>query len=203
MAVKDPRIDAYIAGAPDYAQPVLHELRARIHRHCPQVEEAIKWRSPYFLCDGMLGGMAAFKHYCSFGFWREKALLETIEPRLKDTLARLGRFNHIEALPADSEFGELIQAALRLNRQPSSRPSARKPAQPRPVEVPAELAAALRSHALARATFEAFSPSHQREYCEWIAEAKRPETRERRLKQALEWLAEGKSRNWKYERCNS
>ena len=63
---------------------------------------------------------------------------------------------------------------------------------------PPDLAAALKKNAQARATFDGFSPSHKKEYIEWIVEAKRDETRQRRLSQAIEMLAEGKTRNWKY-----
>ena len=67
--------------------------------------------------------------------------------------------------------------------------------------IPPEFAAALSANPAARAALEGFSPSHRREYVEWISEAKRPETRDKRIAQAIEWLADGKKRNWKYENC--
>jgi hypothetical protein len=70
----------------------------------------------------------------------------------------------------------------------------------KPVKVHPELKTALAKNRKARETFEGFSPSHRREYVEWIAEAKGDDTRKRRIATAIEWLSEGKPRNWKYMR---
>jgi len=68
------------------------------------------------------------------------------------------------------------------------------------LKAPAFMLAAIRKDRKAHAAFEAFSPSCKREYIEWITDAKTDETRNRRLATAVQWMAEGKSRNWKYQR---
>ena len=67
--------------------------------------------------------------------------------------------------------------------------------------MPDYFSAALDKNKKALATFEGFSYSHKKEYVEWITEAKQEETRARRMKTTLEWLAQGKARNWKYANC--
>lgn len=198
MGKFDPRVDAYIARSAPFAQSILTWLRETIHKACPEVEEAIKWGMPYFTYRGMLAGMAAFKSHCALGFWRWQDLGGA--DANSDAMGQFGRITAIEDLPSKAELTKLIKRAMVLNES-GSRKVARKSATPRPApQSPPDLDAALRKNAPARAAYQRLSPSHQREYVEWLEEAKRDETRKRRLATTIEWLSEGKSRNWKYER---
>jgi uncharacterized protein YdeI (YjbR/CyaY-like superfamily) len=198
MGTKDPRVDAYIANAAPFAKPVLEHFRQVVHGACPDVEETVRWGFPHFDAQGMLCSMASFKAHCAFGF-HKAALLFADSPAKGGAMGQLGRVASVSDLPPKRELVRLLKAARALNAEGVS--AARPKAAPKgAVEVPEDLAAALRRSAKARATFEGLPPGHRREYVEWVVEAKRDETRRRRLAQAIEWLAEGKSRNWKYER---
>lgn len=195
---RDARVDAYIERAAAFAQPVLHELRARLHAVCPGLCETIKWGAPAFEHHGLLAGMAAFKKHCAFGFWKND-LLVAESAAWKQMSERLGRLTAVEDLPGKREFQRLLKRAMELNES-GVKVAREKKAKPAVVMHP-ELARALAASAKARQQFAAFSPSKQREYLEWIADAKAEATRQRRVEQAVEWIAEGKGRNWKYERC--
>lgn len=197
MGSRDPRVDAYIAKSREFARPILTHIRDVVHAACPEVEEAMKWSMPHFMYHGMLCGMAAFREHCSLGFWKA-ALLMKEDARSRDAMGQFGCIRSVDDLPSRTTLTRYVKAAMRLNETGETVPRRAKPA--RPVRVPTELRAALTRHPEARAAFERFSPSHRREYAEWILEAKRPETRERRVATAIEWIAEGKSRNWKYVR---
>lgn len=201
MSVHDPRVDAYIAKSADFAQPILQHLRSLVHEACPQVQESIKWGAPSFGYAGsILCGMAAFKHHVSFGFWKHALVMgEGIE---RDGMGSFGKMASLSDVPSKKTMGSLIRKAMRLNEQGVKTPAARKSAGPRvPLETPPDLLVALNRNGKAKATFDAFSPSARREYVEWVGEAKRDETRQRRIAQAVEWMAEGKQRNWKYQNC--
>jgi uncharacterized protein YdeI (YjbR/CyaY-like superfamily) len=201
MGNRDPRIDAYIANAAGFAQPILERLRAIVHEACPDVEETLKWSSPSFLhAGGILCGMAAFKQHASFGFWKHALVVGEEVPR--HGMGSFGKLTSLKDLPPKKELVALIRKAMRLNEEGVKTPGVRKASTPKPPPVaPDDLAAALKKNRQARTTFEGFSPSQQREYVDWITEAKRDETRQKRLTQAIEWLAEGKQRNWKYMNC--
>lgn len=199
MATRDPRIDAYIAQAADFARPILIRLRDVVHAACPDVEETLKWSHPSFGYRGLLCGMAAFKAHAAFGFWKH-ALVVGDAGKPSEAMGDLGRLTSIADLPSKAVLVRWVRRAMTLNERGVT--AVKKQSAPRPaIRTPKELTAALAKHPKARATFQAFSPSHRREYVEWIAEAKRPETKERRLATTIEWLADGKSRNWKYEGC--
>lgn len=202
MVTNDPRIDAYIAKSPEFARPILTYLREVVHQGCPAVVETIKWGTPTFDHMGIMVGMAAFKQHCVFGFWKAPLLMLDGKPLSKEMESGAGQFGkltRIEDLPARGKLLKLVKDAAKLNESGIS--IQRKPkAAPKPVHVAADLTKALQKRAKARAVFEALSPSHRREYVEWIVEAKTEETRQRRLNTALEWLSEGKPRNWKYVR---
>ena len=193
MATKDPRVDAYIAKAGDFAKPILKEIRARVHDACPACEETMKWSSPSFQYKGMLCGMGAFKEHCMFGFWKAELVVGGSNPH--------ARFRHLTSmadLPTKKEMAALIHKAMALNDDGIA--LARAPREKKPAaRIPADLAAALKKSKKASSAFDAFSPSHKREYVEWITEAKRDETRQQRIQTAIKWIAEGKSRNWTYE----
>lgn len=198
MGSRDPRVDAYIARSADFARPILIYLRDRVHEHCPQVEESIKWGSPHFLYRGMLCNMAAFKQHCTFGFWRGALFVD--DASHGQAMGQFGRITSLDEAPGGQRLGDYIRGAMALNESGTQH---RRPAgdvKSRPAdEIPADLAAALENDTRAAAVFDAFSPSHRREYIEWISEAKRAQTRAKRLAQTLEWLAQGKPRNWKYQ----
>ena len=203
MATTDKRVDAYIAKSAPFAQPILRELRARVHAACPNAEETIKWGFPNFVYEGaLLCNMASFKAHCAFGFWKGKLLREAGLEVSDEAMGQMGRIASVKDLPGKSEFRRLVKAAMKLNEEPTrvARPVT-KPGTRKPIPVPADFTAALAKNARARKAFEAFAPSHRREYLEWITEAKRVETREKRIAQAVEWIAEGKQRNWKYQDC--
>jgi len=199
MAAKDPRVDAYIAESPAFARPVLKHLRKLIHQGCPAAVETIKWGSPFFDYQGLLCGFAAFKAHCSLFFWRDIDVGRWL-PKTNNGAAGMGQFGKITSLadlPKDSVLLACVRGAVEQREAPASKiKRARKPGKELPV--PADLKKALAANARAAATFANFPPSHRWEYINWITEAKRPETREKRLATTIEWLTEGKSQNWKY-----
>jgi uncharacterized protein YdeI (YjbR/CyaY-like superfamily) len=205
----NPRIDAYIAKSQTFAQPILIHIRELVHKAVPNVEETIKWSRPFFELKGViLGNMSAFKEHCSFGFWGEEigAVLREANVIQDGGMGSLGRITTLKDMPSDKEMlGFLKQAAAFIETGNYTSPIAArnkvvKAPKPAP-EAPAELTQALKTNKAAGKVFANFSPSCQREYLEWIAEAKRPETRDKRIAQAIEWMAEGKQRNWKYQNC--
>lgn len=197
MPSRDPRVDAYIGESADFARPILAEIRARVHVACPQVEETIKWGMPSFThAGGILCGMAAFKRHVSFGYWKHVLVMGQAE---RDGMGSYGKMSTLADLPSKARMQADLKKAMRLNED-GVKPQ-RRSAAPRPeLVVPDDLAAALGEHRSAKAAFDGFAPSHRREYIDWIIEAKREETRARRIAQAIGWLDEGKRRNWKYER---
>ena len=198
MGTRDPRIDAYIASSAEFAQPILEHLRRTVHEGCPKVVETMKWSFPHFMHEGMLCSMASFKAHCAFGFWKATLVLGD-DAAGREAMGNFGRIETLADLPPKKTLVSLVKKAARLNED-GVKPAARA-RKPRPeAKVPDDLVAALARNRKARATFEQFSPSQQREYVEWIVGAKREETRERRLATTLEWLAEGKSMNWKYQK---
>jgi uncharacterized protein YdeI (YjbR/CyaY-like superfamily) len=205
----NPKVDAYIAKAAPFAQPVLTHLRELIHKACPDAVEEMKWSRPFFLHGGViLCNVSAFKEHCSFGFWgAEMGKMLREDGMLQDGgMGSLGKITSVKDLPAEKKLigyvrqaSKFIDAGLGDNRITVAR---RVVKAPKPVlETPAEFAAELKKNKAAGKIFEAFSPSCKREYVEWIADAKREETRERRIVQAVEWISEGKQRNWKYQNC--
>lgn len=196
MARRDPRVTAYIAQSAPFARPILRHLRAVVHEACPEVEEALKWGMPAFLHHGLLCGMAAFKAHATFGLWRSREVLGVQGDR--DAMGSYGRITAVADLPARRTLLAQVRKAAAVNEAGPRRvaPRRRKPA---PV-TPPDLRAALSRNARAKAAWERFPPGHRREYIEWITEAKQPETRARRLATTVAWVAQGKGRNWKYQR---
>lgn len=198
MVTTDPRVDAYIAAAPDYSRPILTELRARVHAACPDVAETIKWRTPTFEANGLLGGMAAFKSYCSFGFWKEKLLRD--DAALRGIVEQVGKVAAVGELPSKAAFAKALKRAAELNASGAKVPKAKSKPKP-PIAMHPAFKRALAAAKPAQKHFDAFPPSSRREYLEWIADAKQEATRARRIEQAVEWIGDGKRRNWKYENC--
>ena len=199
MGPRDDRVDAYIARSADFARPILAHLRALVHDTCPDVTETIKWGFPHFEHHGVLCSMASFKAHCGFGFWHaEMRSLADARPGTDAAMGQFGRITTLGDLQKDTKLAALIRKAAALNaggiksvRAPSAKPKA-------PLDVPEDLAAALRKNRGALAHFSAMSASHRREYIEWLVDAKRDETRRKRLATAVEWISEGKSKEWKY-----
>lgn len=199
MSSLDSPIDAYIAKSASFAQPILERLRKVVHAACPNVEETLKWGMPHFLYEGrILCSMAAFKQHCTFGFWDGAAVVS--KPADEQAMGSFGRIASLADLPSDAMLRRYIKQAVAL-RDSGQTPRRKKSSKKPPLKVPSYFKQALRTNQRALETFENLSPSHRREYVEWVSEAKQEATRERRLAQALTWLAEGKRRNWKYENC--
>jgi uncharacterized protein YdeI (YjbR/CyaY-like superfamily) len=201
MAARDPRIDAYIARSADFARPILTQIRETVHAACPDVEETMKWSHPHFMYKGMLCGMAAFKEHCNFGFWKGSLIVAADGNRGTDALSQFSQIRKVADLPSRKVLAGYVKQAMKLNEEGAKAPARAKPKVKKELVVPEILTSALRKNTKARAAFEAFSPSHRKEYVEWITEAKTEATRDRRLATAIEWMAEGKPRNWKYMNC--
>lgn len=195
----DSRIDSYIENSAPFARPILLRLREIVHTACPDMQEAIKWGMPAFLRDGrILANMAAFKGHAVFGVWHGS---EAEKPMLKSgtAMGSLGRLTSLDDLPDEATLAAMIRAAMiAIDHGATGRRTSK--ARPEPV-VPDDFAAALAENGPAKKLFDGFAPSHRREYVEWIVSAKRQETRTRRIVQAVQWIAEGKKRHWKYENC--
>lgn len=193
---KNPQIDAYIAKQRDFARPILEHLREVVHAACPEVTEVLKWGCPSFEYHGLLYGMAAFKAHCRFILWKWQLI--DLQGSPSDDEGSFGKITSVKDLPSKKVLIGYIKKAMKLNEEgvKAPRTARAKPELP----VPKGLAAALKRNLAAKKTWDNFSPSHRREYIEWITEAKTDATREKRLATTLEQLAEGRSRNWKYER---
>jgi len=204
MATKNKAIDTYISKSQDFAKPILSHLRDLVHITCPDVEEKMKWNFPHFDYKGeMMCSMAAFKQHAVFGFWKaalmkDPALLETAKSEV--AMGHLGRITSLKELPADKKIIAWIKEAMELNDKGIKLPSKPKATDKKEITVPEYFEKVLVKNKKASATFNAFSYSHKKEYIEWVTEAKTEETRNKRMVQAIEMMAEGKSRNWKYAR---
>ncbi len=200
MPATDPRIDAYIKKSAPFAQPILQHLREIVHKACPQVQETVKWGFPHFEYKGILCSMAAFKQHCSFGFWKaslmkdDKKVLRVAD---KHSMGHFDKLTTLKDLPSDKILIAYIKEAASLNEMEVKLPSKPRPVK-KDVETPPELLTALKKNKSALKAFEDFSPSHRREYIEWITEAKTEATRDKRIQTTIEWLTEGKNLHWKY-----
>jgi len=205
--VRNPKIDEYIAKSQPFARPILTHVRDLLHQACPEVEETMKWSQPFFIYQGcILCNMAGFKAHCSFHFWGKEisAALGQVKATDGENLASFGRIATLADLPPDEQMlSWMRQAAAFIDSGQYTSPMAARPKKAREelAELPPSFAAALQKNKKASKVFEAFSPSCKREYIEWVTEAKRPETRDKRIATAVEWIAEGKQRNWKYQSC--
>ncbi len=197
----DERVDAYIERQADFARPILQHLRAAVHDACPEAEETLKWSAPAFMYKGeILAMMAAFKQHAAFNFWRGTQVTGETGKQEK-AMGQFGRMATLGDVPDAETFAALVRKAMALADSGVKPPQKKKGEAKAPAETPDDLRKALAADPRAAATFEAFSPSSRREYVEWVIEAKQPATRERRIAQAVEWMAEGKKRNWKYDKC--
>ncbi len=199
MATIDKRVDAYIEKARPFAQPILIRIRRAVHAGCPTASETIKWGMPAFEHKGPLAGMAAFKAHCTLGFWKASLMKSVPKGKGGEAMGHFGRFESIADVPSEAALVKMVKEATALNEAGVKVP--RRGATPKPPPTaPAYLVAALKKNRAAIAAWRSFPPSHQREYIQWITEAKTAETRTRRLDTAVAWIGDGKGRNWKYER---
>ena len=196
MPKTDKQIDAYIAKAPEYARPILTHLRAIAHEAVPDVEETLKWSAPAYMHNGILMITAAFKEYCGVNFWKGSLFLPGGGE--KGSAGDIGKIAKLSDLPSKKTLIGYLRKAAELNAEGTPSPK-RAPKPKVELETPDYFVTALKKNKKAHAAFEAFPPSHKREYVQWIADAKTDATREKRILQALEWIGEGKSRNWKYQ----
>ena len=200
----NPKFDAYINNSQSFAQPILTHLRDLVHKACPEVEEEMKWSRPFFLLNGViLCNIAAFKEHCSVGIWGHEMqqILNADGVKFEGSMGTFGRITSLGDLPSDKVLLGYFRQAATFVASGQRTKSYERPHRVAKVrsEPPAEFTAALKKNRVAARTFAGFNPSCQREYADWIAEAKRPETRERRSAQAVEWIAEGKQRHWRYQ----
>ena len=197
MPTPGPRSGAYIAQSADFARPLLAHIREGVHAACPEAEETLKWGMPSFTWRGkILCGMAAFKQHMTLWFWQGREIVA--EGKGGEAMGQFGRITRKSELPGKRELAGYVKQAMARVESGATQPPKKKPAPKADLPVPDDLAAALRRNAKARATFEGLAPGYRRDYIEWIVEAKREDTRQRRIAQTVEWLAEGKTRNWKY-----
>jgi uncharacterized protein YdeI (YjbR/CyaY-like superfamily) len=195
MPKTDERIDAYIAAAGEFARPIATKIREAVHAGCPDCEETMKWGQPTFVHGGkILCGFGAFKAHVRLHFWKGGLVGQGADP---DEWGRLHRLTAVSDLPSKKVLAGYVKKAVAASELVETKP--KRTAKPKqPAAIPDDLMAAMRKNKKALAGFEALSPSHKREYVEWITEAKASETRARRIAQTVEWTAQGKSRNWKY-----
>ena len=207
MGKHDARIDAYISKSADFAKPILEHLRELVHTTCPDVEETWKWSFPIFMHRGaILCNMAAFKKHCAFGFWKASIMQDPdniLSVTDREGMGHMGKIESLKDLPKDTVLKKYIKAAMKLNEEGVKLPPRPKPTEKEKneLQIPAYFTKELKKNKAAEKLFNSFSYSHKKEYIEWFEEAKTEPTRDKRVAQALEWIVEGKSRNWKYMNC--
>ena len=194
---RDPRIDEYIGKQAEFARPILAHIRETLHE-AGEIEESIKWSMPAFLYKGRpLANMAAFKAHAVMGFWQGQQLREG--EAKNGAMGEFGRLTKVEDLPDRAALIDTTRKAMALIDE-GVKPVRNKTVK-EPIAMPDDLAQALAANAAAQSTYDGFPPSAQRDYLQWVVESKRPETRAKRIAQAVEWMGEGKRRHWKYESC--
>ena len=204
MAKKEKLIDAYISKSADFAKPILLHIRQLVHKTCPDVEEKMKWSFPHFDYRGeMMCSMAAFKQHAVFGFWKAALMKDPVlieNARSEVAMGHLGKLTSLKDLPSNKKMTAWIKEAMLLTDKGIKFPAKAKPSEKKELTVPDYFVKALNKNKKAKTVFENFAYSHKKEYLAWITEAKTEETRNKRMATALEWMAEGKSRLWKYEK---
>ncbi len=198
MSNKNPEVDTYIEKSAYFAKPILNHIRKVVHAACPEVEEAVKWGMAFFLYDGPMCNMAAFKEHCAFGFWKGKLIFgDRYAESGEEAMGAFGRLTKISDLPSEKVLADYVKRAMKLNEVGIKAPPNK--AKPKAeLKTPSYFMDALKKNRKALTEFENFSPSRKREYVEWIVEAKTEETRQKRIETAMKWIVDGKSRNWKY-----
>lgn len=204
MGKYDKRVDFYINKSSDFAKPILTHIRELIHKSSDKIEETIKWGFPHFDYKGTVCSMASFNKHCAFGFWKAKLLkdkYQLLQIQDREAMGSLGRITKIKDLPEDKIFVEYIKEAIKLNDEGVKIPKVPKPAAKKELIIPDYFIEFIGKNKKALKTFKDFSYSHKKEYVKWVDEAKTEPTKLKRLETTLEWLKEGKTRNWKYAKC--
>ncbi len=199
MVKKDKRIDFYIAKSASFAQPILKHLRQLVYKADPDIQETVKWGFPHFEHKGIVCSMASFKEHCTFLFWKASLMSDTsniFKQTANTAMGQLGRLEKLSDLPPDKVLIEYIKEAVQLNKENVKAPL--KSSEKKKLKIPEYFLSALKKNKKAIKNFEDFSYSHKKEYVEWITEAKTDATKEKRVATAVEWISEGKGRNWKY-----
>lgn len=204
MTEGNKKVDNYIMLSADFAKPILWKITELVHKACPEVQEELKWNFPCFMYKGsILCNMAAFKQHCSFGFWLESKMKDPHKilnrGKKREGMGQLGKITSVKDLPADKILISYIKEAMQLVDKGEKLVKA-TPVK-KDLKVPAYFIKALNSNKSALNTFENFSYSKKKEYVEWVTDAKTEATRQKRLDTAIDWMAEGKERNWKYLKC--
>jgi uncharacterized protein YdeI (YjbR/CyaY-like superfamily) len=200
---KDKRVDAYIAWSADFAKPILTHLRELVHKACPEVKEVIKWGFPNFDYKGVMCNMAGFKEHCSFGFWKASLMNDPkgiLQANDKGGMGNFDRITSLKDLPSDKILLDFLRQAVELNELGVKRKVKVTPKGTKTIDTPDYFEKALKKNKIARDIFEEFAYSHRKEYIQWFEQAKTEETRSKRIAQAIEWISEGKGRNWKYQK---
>jgi uncharacterized protein YdeI (YjbR/CyaY-like superfamily) len=198
---KEQPVDRYIEKSLNFAKPILKHLRKLVHKACPQVEETIKWGFPHFEYRGMLCGMASFKQHCVFGFWKATLLTDRnkiLNPVGETAMGQFGKIRTLQDLPADEILIDYIKEAVKLNEDGIKIEKKPKICEKQPIDIPDDFLLAIQNNKNAVTNFSNFSNTYKKEYIEWITDAKTEKTRHKRIATAIEWIIEGKSRNWKY-----
>lgn len=201
MPVIDPRINAYINKAEVFAKPILMHIRTLVHKACPEITETMKWSFPHFEYKGVVCSMASFKQHCAFGFWKASIMKDPdkiLQIQNRGAMGHFDRITSVKDLPANKIMIAYIKEAVALNEAGIKLPAKPK-ADPTSLNIPAYITNALKKNKKAKSCFDKFPHSHKKEYVEWITEAKTAPTREKRIATMLQWLEEGKDRNWKYK----
>jgi uncharacterized protein YdeI (YjbR/CyaY-like superfamily) len=200
MAKKDPRVDAYIAKAQPFAQPILKHLRKLIHQTCPEAQETIKWSFASFDYKGPFVSIASFKQHCAFGFWKAALMKDgkKLEANQENSMGHLGKITSLKDLPSDKIIISYLKEAMKLNETGAKLPPRKKITESTALPVPPYLKSALGKHKKAKEQWDNFTAGKKKEYITWLTEAKTEDTRNKRMEQAVEWISEGKIRNWKY-----
>lgn len=204
MPKLDKRVDAYITKSSDFAKPILNHIRALVHKTCPNVEETIKWGFPNFEYKGPMCSMASFKQHCAFTFWKAALLDEKNKLEIGDgrsAMGHIGRISSVKDLPSDKLMATMIKQAMKLNDEGVKVKKAAKRVTAEEAIAPDYFVNALAKNKKAKKNFNDFPKGQKREYIVWITEAKAEETRNKRMATAIEWISEGKRRNWKYEKA--
>ena len=201
MGIRDKRVDDYIAKAAPFAQPILRQIREIVHEGCLEVEETIKWGFPHFMQGGIICSMAAFKKHCALAFWKGSLILDRKENKSAEAMGQFGRITSLHDLPSRKVLIGYIKKVRELKHSGVKKVNIPRTREKKELVVPDYFLMAVKKNRKALATFDAFSYSKRKEYVEWVADAKTDDTRSRRMQTAVEWLSEGKARNWKYERC--
>ncbi len=204
MGKKDKRIDDYIAKAADFAKPILKHFRELVHKTCPDVEETMKWSFPHFDYKGsMMCSMASFKQHAVIGFWKAPLMKDgdklVAMAKTEAAMGHMGKLTSLKDLPKDAVLAKYIKEGMRLNDEGVKFfPKSKDPEAKKELETPDYFLKALSKNKKALKTFDSFSNSNKKEYVLWVTEAKTEATRMSRLATAVEWMSEGKIKNWKY-----